>query len=88
MATNETISNIKCSKKYRGGNTCAAVNCHNWTCNTLQNSGFSGYFGVFYELGQYDLTYTLWDHSASMKHSMGPACVGYTPGPPENQIPP
>ena len=24
----------------------------------------------------------------NMKHSMGPACVGYTPGPPENQIPP
>ena len=24
----------------------------------------------------------------SMKHPMGPACVGYTPGPLENQIPP
>ena len=51
-------------------------------------SGFSGEFGVFYELGQYDLLYTLWDHNMSMKHPMGPACVGYTPGPPENQIPP
>ena len=24
----------------------------------------------------------------SMKHSVEPACVGYIPGPPENQIPP
>ena len=24
----------------------------------------------------------------SLNHPMGPACVGYTPGPPENQIPP
>ena len=23
-----------------------------------------------------------------MTHPMGPVCVGYTPGPPENQIPP
>ena len=23
-----------------------------------------------------------------LNHPMGPACVGYTPGPPENQIPP
>ena len=23
----------------------------------------------------------------NMKHPMGPACVGYTPGPTENQIP-
>ena len=24
----------------------------------------------------------------SLNHPMGPACIGYTPGPPENQIPP
>ena len=27
-------------------------------------------------------------HSTSMVHPMGPVCVGYIIGPPENQIPP
>ena len=60
-------------------------------CNTLEEFRFSGFscaFGVFYELGQYDLPYNLWDHTANMKHPMGPACVRYTHRPPENQIPP
>ena len=60
-------------------------------CDTLGKfrfSGFSGTFGVFYELGQYDLLYSLWDHTMSMKHPMGPAYLGYTPGFSENQIPP
>ena len=63
-------------------------NIFEFHCDTLENSGFSGDFGVFYELGQDDLLYTLWGHNMSMKHPMGPACVGYTPGPPENQMPP
>ena len=54
----------------------------------LRFSGFSGAFGVFYELGQYDLLYTLWDHNVSMKHPMEPVCVGYTSEPLENQMPP
>ena len=49
-------------------------------------SGFSGTIGVFYELGQYDLLYTLWDHTMSMKHPMRLVCIGYTPGHQENQI--
>ena len=52
-----------------------------------ENSGFevsSGAFGVFYELGQYDLLHTSWDHTVSMKYPMGPPDVGYTPEPPEN----
>ena len=34
MATNETISSTKCGKKYRAGNICVAVNCHNKTSNS------------------------------------------------------
>ena len=59
-----------------------------WHIGIYRFSGFSGEFGVFYELGQYDLLYILWDHNMSMKHPMGPACVGYTLRPLENQIPP
>ena len=62
-----------------------------YKCDTLGKfrfSGFSGAFGVFYELSQYDLLYNLWDHTKSMKHPMGPACVAYISGLPENQIPP
>ena len=58
------------------------------THSNIQVFGFSGEFGVFCELGQYDLIYNLWDHNVSMKHPMGSACVGCIPEPPENQIPP
>ena len=51
-------------------------------------SRFSGVFGISNKLGQYDLLYTLQDHTVSMKHSMGPLDIGYTPGLPENQMPP
>ena len=36
----------------------------------------------------YFILYTLQGLTMSLNHPMGPACVGYTPGPPENQIPP
>ena len=34
MATNEPISSTKCGKKYRGGNICAAVDCHHQAYNS------------------------------------------------------
>ena len=46
-------------------------------CDTLEKfrfSGFSDAFGVFYELGQYDLLYTLWDHTMIMKHPIESVC--------------
>ena len=57
------------------------------THRNIQVFRFSGEFVVFYELGQYDLLYTLWDHNISMKHPMGPACVEFIPGSSEKQIP-
>ena len=54
----------------------------------IQVFRFSGEFGVFYELGKYDLLYILWDHNINMTHLMGPVCVGYSSGSPGNQIPP
>ena len=60
----------------------------NVTYRKIQVFRFSGEFGVFYELGQYDLLYILWYHNVSMKHPMEPACIWYTSESPENQIPP
>ena len=57
-----------------------------WHIGIFRFSGFTGEFGVFYELGQYDLLYTLWDRNMSMKHCMAPLCIGCTPEHPENQV--
>ena len=56
-------------------------------CDTLRKFRFSGSFGVFYELGQYDLLYTLWDHTSEHETSYGSMCRVH-PWTPENQIPP
>ena len=32
--------------------------------------------------------FILMGHHVSIIHPMGPVCVGYIPGPPENDIPP
>ena len=53
-------------------------------CDTYENSGISGEYRRFWciiRIRSIWPTLYLWGHSTSLVHPMGPACVGYIPGP-------